>query len=1354
MKKNQLTPLGEKIFLDRYALKDGTKGTLGLGSTVIVQVDGQREIGKVLSIKGGTEVSVELKDGTHVNTSVEAIDLPLETNIEQLMDRVARGAASVEEPENQEHWQAKFRELLDDFKFLPGGRILAGCGTDQSLTYFNCYVLPSPKDSREGLFETLSQMAEIMSRGGGVGINLSSLRPQYAYVKGVNGRSSGAVSWGGLYSFTTGLIEQGGCLSESSNILTDLGSLSVLKIVEMLERGESVNAWTHEGWKPVTDKFRNGVKPTFKLQTTAGYSVTLTGCHKVMVFRGSEGLVLEPVSNLKPGDTIALLKGSRQPGVEIDLIKIENKNSYKKVVDLPSKLTPALAELVGYFTANGSVIWKNKGIKIVVPSKFPKDKDRLLNLLEKSFPSCSPGCYLSKTESYWTIELWSTQILDFLKVNGLLKTSSKEAKVPDTIKLSGQEVVEAFLAGYLAGDGCFLGQPYVSSASEIMIREVQELALSVGIGSKGFCIEKVVDDKSFAGWGLSFPGKIAQTKLLEIMDGRTQRVEGFHPSTQERSWVWPENLYNLDRSAFSKILNPGSDATSINAVERACAKLSGENSEILKLLNMCMPAEVASIDPAGEQETYDITVDDVHKISANGIYMTQSRRGALMLILNDWHPDILSFIDAKREAGKITNANISVGVSDAFMAAVKSDSNWGLRFPDTSDQLYAEHWDGSMDAWEAIGGGVITYKTVKAREVWDKIIASAHASAEPGVWFKDRSNQDSNSWYYEELICTNPCVTGDTLVSTVDGQVPIRDLATGKGLLKLTTDSRMWDDPIVAATRAWSNGVKPVYLLETDGEHRLMLTANHKVMTDVGWVEAKDLTTDHCLMTNLPYIKSRFKSLTYSHEEEVFDISVPGPECFIANDIVIHNCGEQPLPKWSVCNLGHINLSKFMQNKLIDWEALEDSVRSAVRFLDNVIDATPYFFDENKDQQKRERRIGLGTMGLAEMLIKAEIAYGSEESLVFVEELFKFIAESAYLESANLASEKGSFPAYEVQLTESGFTGKLHDAVVVDIHAQGLRNVTLLTQAPTGTVGTMVNTSTGIEPFYFWSYMRKGRLGMHEEKVQVVLDWEAANPGKPLPPFFVSAMDLSPSDHVKVQAAIQKWTDSAISKTCNCPSDYTVEQTKELYELMYDLGCKGGTIYRDKSRDEQVLNLAPEPEPTQVETKIEKTRPRPYKRYGATVSKSTPAGTAHVTMNDDEEGNPLEIFIDIGKGGSDIRAMAEAIGRLASLVLRVSSPLTPMERVDLIVGQLSGIGGPRSSGFGKTRVLSLPDGLAQALEEHYQEYTPEADDTYYEEPKPTALSSVKVDLCPGCGNTSLVSAEGCQSCFNCGHAEC
>ncbi|MFL6276620.1 MAG: adenosylcobalamin-dependent ribonucleoside-diphosphate reductase [Blastocatellia bacterium] len=873
---NQLSELGQKIFLDRYALKDMRKRTLSPGDMVIVCTDsktGQREIGVITRMDaeaagGAGRVTVELRDGAQIDCLTEHVSKPIETVPEQMMERVARGIAAVE-GEHADEWYEKFRWLLNGWKFVPAGRILAAAGTDQQLTFYNCYVIPSPKDSRRGIVETLSQMMEIMSRGGGVGINVSSLRPRHAYVKGVNGRSSGSVSWGALYSFVTGLIEQGG-----------------------------------------------------------------------------------------------------------------------------------------------------------------------------------------------------------------------------------------------------------------------------------------------------------------------------------------------------------------------------------------------------------------------------SRRGALMIILNCWHPDVVEFINSKREMGKITNANISVGITDKFMDAVHADADWDLIFPDVSDPDYETQWDGNLEKWQAAGKNTVVHRTVKAREVWNSIIESAWASAEPGVFFIERANKMSNSWYYDAgyLGCTNPC-------------------------------------------------------------------------------------------------------------------------------------GEQPLPGFGVCNLGAINLSKFVRDGDVAWDDLGRAVRYAVRFLDNVIDATPYFFDENYAQQKAERRVGLNTMGMAEMMIRLGIRYGSDESVQFIDRLYRFISRESYHASANLAAEKGAFTMFDAEkYLQSGYMKSMPEDVREAVREKGARNVTLLTQAPNGTIGTLVGTSTGIEPFYFWNYFRKSRLGQHEERVKVLEEWQQAHPGEPLPGYFVTAMDLAPEEHVKVQAAIQRWVDSSISKTCNLPSNYTVEQTREIYELLYRLGCKGGTIYRDGSRDVQVLNLkeedkkiakdAPKVEaaapqaaaattvstatvsaapaaaatdapaktaiPVATDAHQPIVRPRPYKRRGYTVSKATPSGTAHITMNEDEESQPFEVFLEIGKAGSDIKAMAEALGRLMSLTLRMASPVSPVERVREIVKQITGIGGARSYGFGKRRVLSLPDAVGQALAENYLNVSSgneaagqgaqmgvEGEAPAVEEKmKQAAMQATSADLCPSCGDSAFVRVEGCHTCYACGYSEC
>ncbi len=429
-----------------------------------------------------------------------------------------------------------------------------------------------------------------------------------------------------------------------------------------------------------------------------------------------------------------------------------------------------------------------------------------------------------------------------------------------------------------------------------------------------------------------------------------------------------------------------------------------------------------------------------------------SRRGALMLMQADWHPDVEEFINSKRTRGMIENANISVMVSDRFMEALKNNDDWALEFPDhenaESRAAYDQEWNGDLDAWKAKGYPTKTYKTVKARALWDQIIRSAHASAEPGIVFMERYNKMSNSWYFNKIICTNPC-------------------------------------------------------------------------------------------------------------------------------------GEQGLPGWGVCNLGHLYVASFLNEigrdeegplYAFDWEALRDASQTLARFLDNIIDLTPYHFPENETNQKGERRIGGGTLGLGELLIKMRLRYGSSEATEFINEVYKTICVEMYRASALLAKEKGAFPKCEPEkLLQSGFCHQLPADIRELIRQHGLRNVTLTTQAPTGTVGTMLGTSTGIEPYYAFEYYRQSRLGFH--KVDIPLAGEYRRKDGTLPSYFATALDLTPLEHIKVQAAVQQWTDSSISKTANAPEHFTVEETKELYEQAYDLGCKGVTIYRNNSRSEQVLSL-------------------------------------------------------------------------------------------------------------------------------------------------------------------------------------
>ncbi|GIP16770.1 hypothetical protein J40TS1_24120 [Paenibacillus montaniterrae] len=925
-----LQGLSEKIFLDRYARKNADASKVLPGDTVLVLLKDDlsfpvKEAGEVIA-RRGDEVEVKMRSGEIVTTTITKLTHTVENDPEQMWDRLAAAMASVESEQQQALWQDRFRYILDDWKLVPGGRIAAGAGASDELTLFNCYVIPSPHDSRGGIMATLAEMTEIMARGGGVGINLSSLRPKRTIVAGVNGSSSGAVSWGGLFSYTTGLIEQGG-----------------------------------------------------------------------------------------------------------------------------------------------------------------------------------------------------------------------------------------------------------------------------------------------------------------------------------------------------------------------------------------------------------------------------SRRGALMLMINDWHPDLLDFITVKQTMGQITNANLSVCVSDSFMEAVKQDKEWQLVFPDTTDPQYDELWKGDLEEWRKLDKPIIVHSTVKAREIWHTIIESAWKSAEPGVVFMERYNNMSNSWYFNPIICTNPC-------------------------------------------------------------------------------------------------------------------------------------GEQGLPAWGVCNLSALNLSKFYDDEQHDvaWNELAKVTRWSVRFLDNVIDRTPYHFAENEQNQKKERRIGLGSMGLAELMIKLNIRYGSPQSLQFLDKLYGFIAREAYLASAEIAGEKGSFQAFDADLfLQSGFMKNMiaqFPEVEQAIRAAGMRNVTVITQAPTGSTGTMVGTSTGIEPYFAFQYFRQSRLGYDAQYVPIAQQWLDAHPGEELPDYFVTAMSLTAEEHIRVQAAIQRWVDSSISKTANCPSDFTIEETEKLYELAYELGCKGVTIYRDGSRDVQVLSTAPQKKATDAPLKEEQgdqaeylqdaleeaqqnahegqqqqgaqeelqqgvqteqqqgaqagqqlaigtddasssrqpavgtvdansshqpavqssAADRQYKRrpqvlQGATYRMNTPLGMAYITINDLND-VPSEIFLIVGKAGSDVFAMAEALGRVCSLFLRYGDH---GNKVQLLIKHLKGIGGTGAIGFGHNRVESIADAVAKALEMHVQakgdahqsvqqsvhqsaqqpveQSSSPLAVTGYAAPAPVEQAAAaeraivhreSIDLCPSCGSASLINTEGCKQCANCGYSKC
>jgi ribonucleoside-diphosphate reductase alpha chain len=461
-------------------------------------------------------------------------------------------------------------------------------------------------------------------------------------------------------------------------------------------------------------------------------------------------------------------------------------------------------------------------------------------------------------------------------------------------------------------------------------------------------------------------------------------------------------------------------------------------------------------------------------------------------------------------------------------------------------------------------------------------------------------------------------------------------------------------------------------------------------------------------------------------------------------------CGEQPLLPMEACNLGSINLAKFVlettDGPIIDFEELKQMVGWSVRFLDNTIDMSKYPLPEIDEMVRGNRKIGLGVMGFADMLYQLKIPYNSDEALETAETVMQFIQENAHEASQNLAQERGVFSNWEQSIYKD--------------QNIALRNATCTTIAPTGTLSIIAGCSSGIEPLFALSFVRNVmdndkllEVNPYFEEVandrrfysRELMD-EIAKKGsikkfkqipKDVRKVFVTAHDVSPDWHIRMQAAFQKYTDNAVSKTVNLPRDATVDDVKQVYNLAYELGCKGVTIYRDGSKENQVLSFA------QKEKINEKfmgaVKKRPETLDGFTTRIKTGYGHLYVTVTE-YDSKPFEVFATIGKSGRSTTAKTEAIGRLASLALRAGV------KVNDIVDQLKGIGGEYPVFQDGGLVLSIPDAIARVLEKRY--ITGDAARgnrrTHY---------GLMGEKCPECGQI-ISFEEGCMTCHFCGFNKC
>lgn len=686
-----------------------------------------------------------------------------------------------------------------------------------------------------------------------------------------------------------------------------------------------------------------------------------------------------------------------------------------------------------------------------------------------------------------------------------------------------------------------------------------------------------------------------------------------------------------------------------------------------------------------------------------------SRRGANMAVLRIDHPDIEDFITCKRDENSLTNFNISVGILDAFMQAVENDALWELHFPDVNSPLY-RNFHGTFEDAVAQGIPLVPYKQVRARELFNTIVKQAWRNGEPGMLFLDAAQRDNPVPHLGRYESTNPC-------------------------------------------------------------------------------------------------------------------------------------GEQFLLPYENCCLGSINLARHLSydaegHPVVNWALLEATIHTAVRFLDDVVTANAYVpaVPQLREAALRSRRIGLGIMGLADLLYHLRVRYGSPAGQVLAARVMEFIRYHAMRASIGLAKERGPFPAIEgsvydpAHLTwqpprwpawldeewsrETWGRPELDwDKVVEELKRHGIRNAAQLTVAPTGTIATVVGIEGyGCEPVFALAYTRHVHeaeqvialryvspafmraledSGLDEETreriYKAVLENGSCQDVQEVPEelreIFVVAADVPAEGHIRMQAALQAFTDASISKTINFPPSATPDDVAEAFMLAWKLGCKGLTVYVAGSREHEVLQTAAtqkqkQGEPASAAATAPVTlkpwqgpdiRPRPKSLPGKTYQTPTPLGTAYVTINLNGEEQPFEVFLNVGKAGSDTAAVAEAIGRLISLTLRLPSSLEPRVRLQKIAEQLGGIGGGRPLGFGHNRILSLPDAVARVLNEHLREQAEKtgaqhaAEEHGHDTPTVTPSASFNTgqpmlfpvgDLCPACGQAAMVYTEGCRRCYACGHSEC
>lgn len=1068
----------------------------------------------------------------------------LELTPTDMHHRLAKEFARIEQKYPNPLSEEEIFSLLDKFKYIiPQGSPMFGIGNNyftQSLG--NCFVIESPYDSYGGILKSDQELAQLMKRRAGVGLDISNIRPKGLATNNAAKTTDGIGIFMERFSNTCREVAQ--CLGGDTIILTING----LKKISDIVVGDEV--WTNQKWIPV-EKIIKNKKKVVKLTTQYGRELLASKEHIIHTFDGEKR-----IEDMRVGDPITQIVGSGWQGKEIYLNDFQyqkrglnNSNRLHQDVVLPKIIDVDFAYLLGQMYGDGCVE-KHKNIDsslcIALSDDWKKITDKIINLSEKVF-NLTPSIKNKNGEKCSRGRITSREILSYLKEQNLLKQKAEEIIFPEQLWQAKSDVVFAFISGFLDADGCVQKskkQYKINSIQKTFLLNIQNIFSSFGIVSKihtEIRKNKVGQENWKDLYSLTINGPTSQQLFKKLM---RESIKVAEISFEDKKRDYTKSIYTIldlgSNSGKHSYIIDNNQKLSYSSLLKAKKELNNEQNTFL----MCDYVNDI-VEQNEEIDVYDLVLPTEHLFFANGLYVHNSgRRGALMESISINHPEVETFINIKKDLKKVTGANISIRLTDEFMKAVKNDEEYTLRFP--VDVLPTE---------------AIFTKKIKAKNLWDQIIDSAWTSAEPGLLF--------------------------------------------------------WDIII-------NNSPADIYA------------------------------------TKYPNFKTQSTN----------------------------PCGELPLGLDS-CRLLVINLLSFVENPFtkkasFNYEMYASVVQKAQRLMDDLIDLeiekinkilTKIKSDPEPDHIKQAeinlwaqflqscqmgRRTGTGITALGDCLAALNVKYGSTQSIEIVEEIYKQLMVNAYKSSCIMAGERGKFPIFDPEIEEGHpfitYALKQDKELKKLYTTNGRRNVALLTTAPTGSVSALTQTTSGIEPVYMLSYVRRKKHNPSDKNARIDfvdamgdswqefivyhhgikkwMDITGETDVQKSPYWGATSNDIDWVASVDLQAAAQKSIDHSISKTCNLPETVSKDVVSQIYMRAWEQGCKGFTVYRDKCRDGVLINkneaAAQKTDNRPIEIEIVMAPKRPVE-LSCEIKKAKISGEAWTIFVGMFNGKPYEVFGGLSK---------------------------------------------------------------------------------------------------------------------------